>query len=454
MQQGDVSFEEFRNIFNKRVLGIGRIIAMMAPWNNPGYLKRVWCVFEMFEAYSSQKCDVQIAMPPKEKESLLEAIRRPTDSNGRNGLDDLFQTLANTKVENASAYSQADKKNIIRLVEEGPGCYNLNVEVNHLMRKWVRSTVMDGVEEVVKRLDNEKDLTEADDIQMRGEVAVFCAYVGSYLSGSGEHSESLKMHQRAFEIYDSAPGEDTYKEEKARTHNNLGTEYESLGDYENALDQHNKCRVIFEEIYGTEHENTSTSYFNIGAVKRKLDDLDGALEMYFKSIAIDEKVKGTDHIDTALGYSYVGRVYMAKEDYDGAVKMFEKSLEIREASKGKNHPDVAIGLGDMGLIYHMRKEYDKAIENHKKALEISERVLGNYHPDTGSCYQNLGGAYYEKGDYDNALKLCQKAKDAYLTTFGPDHPKTETAQAWLDIVNEALEELGDSEGQKSSMFQH
>ena len=36
----DVPFEDFKFVFNNRVKGIGHILAMMTPWEDPGYLKR------------------------------------------------------------------------------------------------------------------------------------------------------------------------------------------------------------------------------------------------------------------------------------------------------------------------------------------------------------------------------------------------------------------------------
>jgi hypothetical protein len=71
-------------------------------------------------------------------------------------------------------------------------------------------------------------------------------------------------------------------------------------------------------------------------------------------------------------------------------------------------------------------------------MQISESLLGTSHPDTGSCYQNLGGALYEQGNLEESLVMCEKAVSAYKASFGPDHPKTGTANAWLNIVNDAI----------------
>lgn len=46
-----VPFEEFQEVFQRRVKGIGNVLALMAPWDNPGYLKRVWCIFGKFESW-------------------------------------------------------------------------------------------------------------------------------------------------------------------------------------------------------------------------------------------------------------------------------------------------------------------------------------------------------------------------------------------------------------------
>jgi tetratricopeptide (TPR) repeat protein len=429
---GTVPFEDFKYVFKKRVQGIGNILAMMTPWYDPGYLKRVWCIFEMYSANADQGTSIQIIMPPRQKRSLMAAVLKPTDERGKNGLDELFATLASTKVEHASASRTQDKDNILRLVEDGPGCTKFNADINHLLRAWIRDTVFEAAANAEASLD-----VDTDAVRSRQETATFLTFCASFFSRSGAHQEASELHQKGLDIYRTLGTEDA-NELMARCYNNLGTEYESLGQYEEALAMHHKCREAFEEIYGTDHENTSVSYFNIGAVLRKMDKMDEALEMYEKSMNIDKRVKGENHIDVALSYSYIGRVKQNKQDYDGALEMFEKSLQIREDTYGQNHPDAAIGYGDMGLLYHMRGEYDEAIKMHLKAMAIQEQILGSAHPDTASVYQNIGGAYYEQGLYEKALEFHTKAKAAYASSFGKDHPKNTTSDQWIQIVEDAI----------------
>jgi tetratricopeptide (TPR) repeat protein len=428
-----IEFEEFQDTFEKRVSGIGHILAMMAPWDSPGYLKRVWCIFEMYTAHSIDECKIEVVMSTREKEKLLNSVQREADSQGNSGLDDLFDALSNTKVENAHASLEADKENILQIVANGPGCYELNVVINGLLREWVRDIVFDAAKDA-----EERGIASDNDYE-KVQIGTFIANCGSYFAGIGDHETSLKFHQSAHDTYATLGNTEEATELTARCYNNIGTEYEALGLFEKALESHTKCREAFEIIYGTTHENTSTSYFNIGAVYTKLGREDEALRMYKTSLDIDIQIKGENHTDVANSYAYIGRMLQKNEKYDKASVLFQRSLDIRVLVHGDDHPNTATGYGDLGLLEHMRGNYDSAIELHQKSLIIQEKMFGKDSPDTAAVYQNMGGAYYEKGDFAKALKLHKKAQSAYHKSFQPDHPKCETSNAWVKLVEDAMD---------------
>jgi hypothetical protein len=58
---------EFQEIFVDRVQSIGKVLCMMSPWDAPSYLKRVWCIFEIFTAMQNE-CELVVVMPPYERE--------------------------------------------------------------------------------------------------------------------------------------------------------------------------------------------------------------------------------------------------------------------------------------------------------------------------------------------------------------------------------------------------
>lgn len=426
-EEEEVPFDMFQDVFNKRVTGIGNVLAMMAPWNDPSYLKRVWCIFEMYTANSDDKCSIQIVMPPKEKESLLESITTHAGASGRNGIDELFDALANTQVELAEASRETDKVNILKLVKQGPGYHTFNVEINQLMRKWIKDTVIESAKTT--------EAINCTNDDQRRQSALRLAFYGSYFSRNGLHKAAIELHEKSLNLYESLDTED--KDTIARCYNNIGTEYESMGEYENALEAHTKCLEIFEVIYGTDHPNTSVSYFNIGFVHRKLDDDDKALEMFTKSLEIDKNVKGENHIDTATSYTNLGRIKQKKGDLDGALEMFNKTLAINTDTYGSIHPETGIANGDIALVYHLRKDYDAAIGMHEKTLKIQEAVLGESHPDTAQVYQNIGAAFYEKKEFKISLEYLEKAKSVFEESLGSDHPKSVGGKAWVEVVEQA-----------------
>ena len=107
---------DFFAIFGERVKKIGHLLAMMAPWGAPVYITRVWCIFEIFTAHTTDGCTLHIVMPPQEKLSLEQDV-----INSRKGIDGLYESLGKTKVENAKASVESDRLAILMKVESDVG---------------------------------------------------------------------------------------------------------------------------------------------------------------------------------------------------------------------------------------------------------------------------------------------------------------------------------------------
>merc|ERR1712232_1034088 len=139
-----------------RVLGIGHIVALMAPWSKPAYLTRVWCDFEMFKAIQAGKdCKITITMPRKEADGMRDALCNK-------GLDGLWKTLKGIKIENAQASVEDDKVQIMKLIEEQipGGASTINKKVAQRLQEWIISTcetfLKDGAEKNVGKSGEER----------------------------------------------------------------------------------------------------------------------------------------------------------------------------------------------------------------------------------------------------------------------------------------------------------
>jgi len=391
-----VPFEDFKRIFNKRVMGIKNVLAMMTPWTRPAYLTRVWCIIEMYSANEYDGCTLQIVIPPKEKNNLVNALLKSNDDAGKDGLHDPLQDLVNTKVELANAYRSQDKENILKLVDQKPGYYVLNAAINQLIRTWVRDSVIDAARTAIVK--------GCDDNTQRRNVAVGLALYGSFFSKNGVHKEALELHQKSLIIYKSINAD---TEDIAKCYSNIGIEHESLGDYEKAIKSHTSCLEIYNIMFGTSH------------------------------ILSDKEVKGKNQTDIVASYTNIGRIMQQNKNLDGAYDMFKTTLIICAATYGKDHLKTGICYGNIGLIYYMRGDYDTSIEMHEKMKENQESVLGKLHPDTAQVYQDIGAAYYKKNYFEISLEMLTKAKTLFEESLGTDHPKSKNASDWVSLVEES-----------------
>ncbi|CAL1135597.1 unnamed protein product, partial [Cladocopium goreaui] len=119
----NVPFEEFREAFEVRVRGIKHVLALMAPWDQPVYVSRVWCVFEVFTAVNDAECELTVILPPKEMDTGAEGY--------------LWSSLEQLDVQTAEASVAADKDNILRIVAQGVGFDYLNQVVRQQLLRWL-----------------------------------------------------------------------------------------------------------------------------------------------------------------------------------------------------------------------------------------------------------------------------------------------------------------------------
>ena len=60
--------------FYDRIVGIGRILPMLEPWDSPGYVKRAWCLFELYTAVT-KRLKVEIILSASETARFRQAIQ-------------------------------------------------------------------------------------------------------------------------------------------------------------------------------------------------------------------------------------------------------------------------------------------------------------------------------------------------------------------------------------------
>ena len=178
------------------------------------------------------------------------------------------------------------------------------------------------------------------------------------------------------------------------------------------------------------------SYLNnqLGLALDAAGQYDQALEYHQKSLAIYLKQLGPDHPDVATSYNNIGTLHYANGEYDHALEYYQKSLAIWLKQLGADHPKVATNYNNIGMVLRVKGEYDKALEYYQKSLAIKLKQLGMDHPKVANSYNNIAFVYEAKKDLPKAKEYWKKAYAIRLKRLGPNHPNTKIVKGQLDAL--------------------
>ena len=276
----DISFDGFRAVFNKRVNEIGHIVAMMAPWQEPFYLTRIWCIFEMFTAQKND-CKITITMPSAEKARFIMGL---TSEDGNNQLDALFSTLAKTDVTKAKASVESDLTDILKIVNKGVGYAEFNKAVSGLLREWAIGIVIGAVEEGRGHVEDET----AKKLQ-----GLLCNKVSFLLFSilEGHEARGLSIAREWLVLNDKVYGRESVH--AAQSLLSVGNGLYTTRNVEDAFETYKEALAIFERVHeGRVNEDVAEVLFHMGSVLHDMGDKEEALKIWREPLLIQETLFG------------------------------------------------------------------------------------------------------------------------------------------------------------------
>jgi tetratricopeptide (TPR) repeat protein len=186
-------------------------------------------------------------------------------------------------------------------------------------------------------------------------------------------------------------GEHAEHSEMAHVLNNIGAEYNSLGDKKEAIRYGKKAlkmqRKLFNKKLDGDHpdlietlENLSAYYSSLEALGEK-ESLDYALEAYDMQTRLFPNV---DHPRTARLLLSIAQSY--------------SNLAIEAKKSGDND--------------NAKNNEEQAIVKKQKAYEMQHRMFnGGEHPDLATTLQSLGESFRKKREFTRALGFFERAYD-------------------------------------------
>ena len=277
--------------------------------------------------------------------------------------------------------------------------------------------------------------------------------LGNAYDSLGQYQQAIQYHQQSLDI----TREIGDKQGEASSYNNLGNAYNSLGQYQQAIQYHQQSLDIKREIGDKQGE--AYSYIGLGNAYNSLGQYQQAIQYHQQSLDITREIG--DKKGEANSYNNLGNAYDSLGQYQQAIQYHQQSLDITREIGDKQGE--ASSYNNLGNAYNSLGQYQQAIQYYQQSLDIT-REIGDKQGEAYS-YNNLGNAYNSLGQYQQAIQYHQQSLDitreigdkqgeAYsynnlgnaYNSLGQYQQAIQYHQQSLDITRE----IGDKQGEANS----
>ncbi|QSJ19456.1 tetratricopeptide repeat protein [Nostoc sp. UHCC 0702] len=280
--------------------------------------------------------------------------------------------------------------------------------------------------------------------------------LGHAYNSLGQYQQAIEFQQQSLEIAKEISNGDRFEE--AISLGNLGLIYNSLGQYHQAIEFHQKSLEIARQTGLRNVEANSLAH--LGLAYRSLAQYQQAIEFYKQELQITGEIGNRNREGSSL--RNLGIVSQSLGQYRQAIDFYQQGLEI--AREIGNSNDEANSLGNLGNVYNSLGLYQQAIEFYQQRLEIT-REIGNRNDEAYSL-GNLGDVYNSLGQYQRAIEFYQQrleitreiddrnAENSSLSSLGNAYRSLGHYQQAIEFYQQQLEitrEIGTRNWEGSSL---
>jgi CHAT domain-containing protein len=194
--------------------------------------------------------------------------------------------------------------------------------------------------------------------------------------GRGQYEPALQSHERSRSLFRELGDRDGEAESLVRT----GETFYSLGRYQDALAQY---ELALASNPATARDRESLIRSNVGVALRFLGRYDEGAASIERAVAIARDLGDPSWLGQSL--VSLGIINRARAEYQKAIDAYTESIAIRRALGDRRGE--AQALGNLGNVYTELGEYAKAIDAHTRSLAIAREV--GYTAQVGFSTHNL-----------------------------------------------------------------
>ncbi|MFS0757346.1 tetratricopeptide repeat protein [Noviherbaspirillum sp. 1P10PC] len=187
----------------------------------------------------------------------------------------------------------------------------------------------------------------------------------------------------------------------------LGLEH--ADDPEGAIEYYFEVLVANQKALGIGHPDTARSHADLASVYEGIGNREQALKHYLKALVISESVLGSDHAGIAELCESVRKLLRAPEEHENAEEYLQNALDITERTLGCEHTLAAEAQHNMGSMLTKNGKHKKAMNCYLKARCIEETIYGADHPSIAATNRNIAALLKAQGKGDQAMAYMAAA---------------------------------------------
>ncbi len=269
--------------------------------------------------------------------------------------------------------------------------------------------------------------------------------------------KALQYHQQ--QLQSSLQLKDTPLEQ-ATAYANLGDSFEAVGDFQQAVRNHEQHLAFSQRAHNEINQMRALS--SLGRAQRGLGNLRRALSYFERQLKLS-KIAGDEYVEAEC-YADIGNIQMLVGDYNHALESFSSQLSLSRSLQdpfseamaacglGEVHARLgnfreaidyhkldhrissanrlldgeARALGNVAETYESMGEYKAAIDFREKQLSAADTLRDNF--SKALAFTGLGKIHIKMGDYSRAVTLLKQALSLIVdqaASEGNQHTQTE-----------------------------
>eukprot|EP00929_Paragymnodinium_shiwhaense_P065318 TRINITY_DN32758_c0_g1_i2.p1 TRINITY_DN32758_c0_g1~~TRINITY_DN32758_c0_g1_i2.p1 ORF type:complete len:1804 (+),score=480.55 TRINITY_DN32758_c0_g1_i2:117-5528(+) len=251
------------------------------------------------------------------------------------------------------------------------------------------------------------------------DIAQLCCHLADAYSARGDYERALELHEKAKAIYGNSS---EYELLMAKVDHRIGSVHLSRCDPEAALKSLDTALKVRVGVHGESDGEVATIYSRMAEARRMMGQYDATMQTYMKAIQVKSQVLGENHHELGFIYGDLAATSLDMGDFEKALSYYSKGTEMIRSGLGHGNHELVKFMRRVANGYHQKAWFEWRQGDLQQAIEVCclgldmlrKEIMRSSNTEVGvPCLQRSLGVFHScMGDLSSAMKCFTAAIDA------------------------------------------